>query len=77
MEVSMEYLSVDRIENDTAVCERDDMSVVELALSALPQGTKEGSVLKVENGIYSLDENEEKRRRKRILELQNMLFSDD
>lgn len=73
----MEYLSVDRIENDTAVCERDDMSVVELALSALPQGTKEGSVLKVENGIYSLDENEEKRRRKRILELQNMLFSDD
>ena len=73
----MEYLSVDRIENDTAVCERDDMSVVELALSALPQGTKEGSVLKVENGIYSLDENEEKRRRKRIFELQNMLFSDD
>ena len=73
----MEYLSVDRIENDTAVCERDDMSVVELALSALPQGTKEGSVLKVENGIYSLDESEEKRRRKRILELQNMLFSDD
>ena len=47
----MEYLSVDRIENDTAVCERDDMSVVELALSSLPQGTKEGSVLKVENGI--------------------------
>ena len=73
----MEYLSVDRIENDTAVCERDDMSVVELALSSLPQGTKEGSVLKVENGIYALDENEEKRRRKRILELQNMLFSDD
>lgn len=73
----MEYLSVDRIENDTAVCERDDMSVVELALSSLPQGIKEGSVLKVENGIYSLDENEEKRRRKRILELQNMLFSDD
>ena len=73
----MEYLSVDRIENDTAVCERDDMSVVELALSALPQGTKEGSVLKVENGTYFLDENEEKRRRKRILELQNMLFSDD
>ena len=30
----MEYLSVDRIENDTAVCERDDMSVVELALPA-------------------------------------------
>ena len=73
----MEYLSVDRIENDTAVCERDDMSVVELALSSLPQGTKEGSVLKVENGIYSLDESEEKRRRKRIFELQNMLFSDD
>ena len=73
----MEYMSVDRIENGKAVCEREDMSVVELALPSLPQGTKEGSVLKVENGIYSLDESEEKRRRKRILELQNMLFSDD
>lgn len=73
----MEYLSVDRIENDTAVCEREDMSVVKLPLSALPQGTREGSVLKVENGVYSLDNSEKNRRRKHILELQDLLFSDD
>ena len=46
-------------------------------LSMANRGFEHPCVLKVENGIYSLDESEEKRRRKRILELQNMLFSDD
>lgn len=73
----MEYLSIDRIENKTAICERGDLSLVELPLSLLPKGAKEGSVLKLENGVYTLDTEEEKRRKSRILELQNMLFSDD
>lgn len=73
----MEYLSIDRIENKTAICERGDLSLVELPLSLLPKGAKEGSILKLENGVYTLDTEEEKRRKSRILELQNMLFSDD
>lgn len=73
----MEHLSIDRIENKTAICERGDLSLVELPLSLLPKGAKEGSVLKLENGVYTLDTEEERRRKSRILELQNMLFSDD
>lgn len=73
----MEYLSIDRIENKTAICERGDLSLVELPLSLLPKGANEGSVLKLENGVYTLDTEEEKRRKSRILELQNMLFFDD
>ncbi len=73
----MEYLSVDRIENGIAVCEKSDMTTVELPLSQLPEKVREGSVLKHENGVYSLDEDEEINRKNRIIELQNMLFSDD
>lgn len=68
-------LIVDRIENGIAVLEKDDLSVVEVALSALPDGTKEGSViLQNEDGSYNLDLTEEEARRKRLLELQKNLF---
>ncbi len=73
----MEYLSVDRIENMIAICEREDMSLIEIPLAALPNNVKEGSVLKLENGAYSLDTNEEMHRKKYILELQNIVLSDD
>lgn len=35
---------VDRIEETTAVCQREDRSVFTLPLSCLPQGVKEGDV---------------------------------
>lgn len=51
-----EVLVVDRIENDIAVCEnRNTGKMYEKKLSSLPQGTKEGSILKWKNGVYSLD----------------------
>lgn len=71
------FLSVDRIENGFAVCEKEDLSTVLIELSKLPNGTKEGSVLLFENGEYSIDLGEEKRRKRHILELQNSLFEDE
>jgi len=73
----VEYLSVDRIENSIAVCEKEDMTTVELPLSLLPNGVREGSVLAFENGIYTIDEFEEKKRKERISKLQNSIFDDD
>mgnify|MGYP002515780980 CR=1 FL=1 len=73
----MEYLSVDRIENMIAVCEREDMTLIRIPLAALPNNVKEGSVLRFENGAYSLDANEEARRKNYILEIQNKVLSDD
>lgn len=45
---------VDRIEETTAVCQREDRSVFTLPLSCLPQGVKEGDVLREENGVSKL-----------------------
>lgn len=73
----MEYLSVDRIENSVAVCEKEDMTTVELPLSVLPNGVREGSVLAFENGVYTIDKSEEERRKERISKLQNSIFDDD
>ncbi|MDO4381085.1 MAG: DUF3006 domain-containing protein [Clostridia bacterium] len=73
----MEYLSVDRISQGIAVCEKEDMSLVEIPLNSLPNDVKEGSVLSFENGVYKIDKTEEEQRKKRIMMLQNLLFEDD
>lgn len=70
------FLSVDRIENGFAVCEKEDLSTVLVELSKLPNGTKEGSVLRFEKGEYSIDLKEEERRKAHILKLQNSLFDE-
>ncbi len=68
-------LIVDRIEEGIAVCEKDDLSRINIPLSDLPDGTSEGSVImKDENGEYTLDRNQEAARRKKMLELQKNLF---
>ena len=71
------YISVDRIADGIAVCEKEDMTTVGIPLSELPDGTKEGSVLLLkDDGSYSIDINEESKRKKRILDLQSMLFDE-
>lgn len=73
----MTHISVDRIIGDVAVCEREDMSTFEVPISSLPDGTKEGSVLTInEDGSYFLDLDEQQKRKQRILNLQSMLFED-
>lgn len=65
---------VDRIEEGIAVLEKEDFTHIHINLSELPEGTKEGSVLSFDGTTYVPDSDEEERRRKRILEMQNMLF---
>ncbi len=68
-------LIVDRIENDAAVCEKEDLSHVNIKLSDLPEGTKEGSVIICnDDGSYRLDPDEETARKKKLLEIQKKLF---
>lgn len=68
----MAMYSVDRVEGAYAVLvgDVDDVSV---PLTELPEGVKEGSVLRLENGAYVLDSAEEQRQRNRILSLQEKL----
>lgn len=70
----MKY-TVDRIEGGFAVCETEELEIVSLPLMSLPEGVKEGSVISERKGKYTFLEAEETERRKRILSLQDELFS--
>ena len=68
-------LSVDRIVEGIAVLEKEDLSRIEIPLSALPSDLKEGTVLLYDGEKYTVDADEEALRRQRILEKQRMLFA--
>lgn len=70
----MERYIVDRVEEGVIVLERDDMTYLELKESDIPFSVCEGNVLIFESGKFTLDENEEKVRRKRIFEKQKNIF---
>ena len=72
------YISIDSISEGIAKCEKEDMTTFELPLEKLPAGVKEGSVLYINgDGNYVIDNEEENRRKQRILDLQSKLFGDD
>lgn len=60
----MGYLSVDRIAGDFAFCEDENRVPAKIPLSKLPPNIREGSVIRLQNGAYALDEAEEARRRR-------------
>lgn len=70
-----EYYSVSRIEGDIAVLEFPDRTFNDVDMSLLPDNIREGNVLTInENGDFTIDKDEEIRRKKRLLELQNKIF---
>ncbi len=71
------FWSVDRIESGQAVCISDSELQKVIPLEKLPKGTKEGSVLREDSGVFILDMEEETRRRNRIQALMNALTKED
>ncbi len=67
-------LIVDRIEEGTAVLEKDGLGHIYVPVSELPEGVKEGTVLRFDGTSYIIDADEEEIRRKCILELQSRIF---
>ncbi|HBN37976.1 MAG TPA: DUF3006 domain-containing protein [Ruminococcaceae bacterium] len=63
---------IDRIENNIAVCELENGEMLDVKISALPKGIKEGDVIKL-----SVDETETNERKERIDKLMNSLFKDE
>ena len=72
----MEKLIIDRIENDTAVCERQDRSHCNIPLEKLYPGAKEGDYLIFANGEYRRDLDGETTARNRNRKLQDNLFEE-
>ena len=69
----MEKLIVDRIVGDIAVLEKEDRSHIEVPLSEISAGFKEGSVLLFDGSVYTADEASEEARRKKLFEMQQQL----
>ena len=51
---------IDRIEGGFAVCEKDDKEMVNIPLSDLPHGAKQGCVISIIDGSYVIDLEETK-----------------
>lgn len=69
----MKY-SIDRIEENIAICEDDDGNVLKLNVDELPQEIREGDIIeKTENG-FVIDADETQLRRKKMAELQRNIF---
>lgn len=62
----MERYVVDRVEGDVAVLVGDGGSKMDVPVSGLPSGVREGSSLVLDAGEWSVDEADEAARRERI-----------
>ena len=69
----MKY-SIDRIEENIAVCEDDDGNVLKLSVDELPQEIREGDIMEKTESGFVIDADETKARRKKIAELQRNIF---
>ncbi len=66
-------MTVDRIENGIAVIE-DNGKRIEIPLSDLPEGTREGSLLQRKNGALSLDYEAAQKQRETLKKRTDALF---
>jgi len=60
---------IDRFEGKYAVCQREDMSMVNIDKSRLPYGAKEGDVLSIFNDKINIDKEETERLKKDVEKL--------
>ena len=72
----MQKFIVDRIEGSSAVCETAERTIVDLPLSELPAGIKEGDCVTLENGQYTIALEDTKNRKQRIQKKVDSLFVD-
>lgn len=65
---------IDRFEGKYAVCQKEDMTMVNIERIKLPGGTKEGDVLSVLNGKIIVDKQETDRLKKQAEELSKNIW---
>ena len=67
-------LTVERIYQNIAVLEKEDMSHIEVSTDLLPKGLKEGNKLIFDGFDYFIDTEAEVEARARIIEKQRSIF---
>ena len=72
----MKKLTIDRIEENTAVCEKDSGEMINIRLSELPDGAKEGDIIHIyKDGSMKISEKETDDRKQELFDLQESLFN--
>lgn len=61
-----EYLVVDRIEGDYAVCECSDGTMVDIKMTQIHDKIKDGDVIYLTSGFYRIDKDETEKRKQDI-----------
>ena len=65
---------IDRFEEDNAVCEQEDRTMLLISRSLLPSDAKEGDVILYTDGVYQVDKEATLERKKKIEEKRRKLF---
>ena len=72
----MKKFTVDRIEGEIAVLERENGSFVEMELASLPKNIREGDIIRFDANSCFLSEDETARRRQKMRKLMDKLFTE-
>lgn len=67
-------LVIDRFEGNYAICEKEDRKTINIRISELPSGVKEGSVLICNNGQFTIDTKETDKLKAEIDNLMNDIW---
>ena len=67
-------LVVEKISEDFAILEKDDLSHIQVDISLMPSGLKEGNILIYDGKEYHIDTEAEEQIRKRIIQKQRSIF---
>lgn len=65
---------IDRFEGKYAVCEKENLEMINIDIYKLPTGAKEGDVLIIEGNSIRIDEKETESRKERIKKLMEDLW---
>ena len=76
IEKMQDVLIIDRFEGEYAVCEKSKTKeMIDIKIEDLPEGSKEGTVLKLKNGKYEIDLEEQKKIEDRIKKKMDSLWN--
>jgi hypothetical protein len=66
---------IDRFEGIYAVCEKEDNTMIDIKRIDIPKDAREGDVLNIEDDSITIDEEETKRRKKKLKNLQKIYLN--
>ena len=66
---------IDRFEDDIAICEKEDSSLIKIEKYKLPNTAKEGTIVVIDNDKIIVDEKVNKNKKYKIQSILDDLFS--